>query len=126
MSGFGKRNRPHSAGVGESVPPLGALPPGDTWRGPEPSFRPSIIDIRSIRTGGRSMLVAYLWWAVFGHLGAHRFYVGKAGSGLAMASVHFAGLVLTLIYFVGLVVLIPFYLFVLIDAFRIPGWVRGY
>lgn len=126
MSGFGRRNRPESAGFHADVQPLGPLPPAETWRGSQPSFRASITDVPSIRTGGRSMLVAYLWWFFFGNFGAHRFYVGKPGSGLVLASVHFAGWLLMLVYFIGLVVLIPVWLFVLIDAFRIPGWVRGY
>lgn len=31
---------------------------------------------------GKSRSIAYLWWAIFGAFGGHRFYLGNYGTGL--------------------------------------------
>ncbi|HWF76760.1 MAG TPA: NINE protein [Caulobacteraceae bacterium] len=58
-------------------------------------------------------VVAYLLWFFLGLLGGHRFYLGRAGSGIVI-------LLLT-IFVIGLFISIPW---VLIDAFLIPGMMR--
>ena len=72
----------------------------------------------------KSMLVAYLFWFFLGVFGAHRFYCGKTGSGIAQIVMFGAGCLLTLV-FIGVFVLIALYIWVLIDAFLIPGWIRS-
>ena len=62
----------------------------------------------------KSMGVAYLLWACFGLVGAHRFYLGQTKSGIA-------SLLLWLIPFIGWTILALWWL---IDAFRIPGAVN--
>lgn len=61
---------------------------------------------------GKSALIAYLLWFFFPLLGAHRFYMGRMGTGLAM-------LILTLTAFGAIISLIWWF----VDAFLIPGWV---
>ncbi|MCP1335063.1 TM2 domain-containing protein [Futiania mangrovi] len=71
------------------------------------------------------MLVSYLLWIFLGWFGAHRFYLGRIVSGLIL-------LALTILTFlIGMVTLgfgsflmaIPA-IWVLVDAFLIPGIVR--
>jgi TM2 domain-containing membrane protein YozV len=129
MSGFGKRNRPvadfdrsitlpgFSSGPATAV----AFPDIEAYRTPpmtEASWQRG--------SGGRSMFMAYLLWLFFGNLGAHRIYVGRHASALGLAALSIVGWLLMIVYFLGLIILVPVWLFVLIDAFRIPRWVRGY
>ena len=61
----------------------------------------------------KTALVAYILWFFLGLFGAHNFYLGRTGVAVAQ-------LILSLII-VGLVVTI---IWVLVDAFLIPGWVQ--
>lgn len=73
----------------------------------------------------KSMVLAYLLWWFLGTLGAHRFYLGRTGSAVAM-------LIITLISFPLALLLIGYVGFALIgvwwlvDAFLIPGMVRSH
>lgn len=70
----------------------------------------SLIEQR-VANDGPSTAVAYLLWFFLGWIGGHRYYLGRPGS----AVVQF----LTVLMFgVGLI-------WVLIDAFLIPGMIRG-
>lgn len=75
----------------EDIPPREAIPysspggypyPGDAGAGyrPYPNYRPGY----DPNASDKSRLVALLLCWFFGILGVHRFYVGKAGTGLAM------------------------------------------
>lgn len=61
----------------------------------------------------RNLVVAYLLWFFLGVFGAHRFYFGKTGSGVAMLLL----VVLTL----GIGSLVTA-IWALVDAFLMPGW----
>lgn len=71
----------------------------------------------------KSMVLAYLLWWFLGAFGAHRFYLGRTGSAIAM-------LLITLCSFVLVFILIGVFGFVaigiwwLIDAFLIYGIVN--
>lgn len=73
--------------------------------------------------GKKSVGIAYLFWFFLCFVGAHRFYLGKTGSAVAM-------LVLTLASFVLMIVGVGFLIFgavgiwALVDAFLIPGMVQ--
>ena len=67
--------------------------------------------------------VAYVLWFFLGGLGAHRFYLGSTGPAIVQLIMFVLGW-LTVILFVGFLLLIPLGIWVLVDAFLIPGMVR--
>jgi TM2 domain-containing membrane protein YozV len=73
----------------------------------------------------RSMGISYLLWFFLGGFGGHRFYNGKTGSAIAQLVLTLIGIVLSLIA-IGVLILLPVAIWVLVDAFLIPGWVRDY
>jgi TM2 domain-containing membrane protein YozV len=71
----------------------------------------------------QTLLAAYLLWAAMGLFGAHRIYCGRIMSGLAQFALSACLLLLGLA--IEFYVIIPAALWVLADAFLIPGWVRS-
>jgi TM2 domain-containing membrane protein YozV len=67
--------------------------------------------------------VAYLLWFFLGEFGAHRFYLGKTGSAIAMLSILLISIPAALII-VGYVGLFAVFVWWIVDAFLIPGWIR--
>jgi TM2 domain-containing membrane protein YozV len=61
----------------------------------------------------KSAVVAYILWFFLGMFGAHNFYLGRKGVGIAqlLLTISLIGSLITLVW-------------VLVDAFLIPGWVR--
>jgi TM2 domain-containing membrane protein YozV len=72
----------------------------------------------------KSALVAYVLWFVVGTLGGHRFYVGKTGSAIAILALTIIGIISSFIG-IGLILLLIMGIWVLVDAFLIPGWIRN-
>jgi TM2 domain-containing membrane protein YozV len=62
----------------------------------------------------RSVLVAYLLWFFLGLFGAHNFYLKRTGIAVVQ-------LILTITVVGSAVTLI----WIIVDAFLIPGWVRN-
>jgi TM2 domain-containing membrane protein YozV len=62
----------------------------------------------------KTAMVAYLLWFFLGLLGGHNFYLKRTGVAVAqlILSLTMVGLVITIVW-------------VLVDAFLIPGWVRN-
>jgi TM2 domain-containing membrane protein YozV len=73
----------------------------------------------------KSAGVAYLLWLFFGGIGAHRFYAGKIKTGAVILLLTVLGIATAFIG-VGLIFIVVVGLWVLIDAFLIPGWIRNY
>jgi len=73
----------------------------------------------------KSMGVAYALWFFLGGLGAHRFYLGKTGSAVGMLVLAFASVLLTFVL-VGVFGFIALSIWIIVDAFLIPGWVNSY
>jgi TM2 domain-containing membrane protein YozV len=73
----------------------------------------------------KSVGVAYLLWFFLGGFGGHRFYAGKTGSAVAQLLLMLVGIV-TLVVAVGAFLMFAVGVWVLIDAFLIPGWIRNH
>jgi TM2 domain-containing membrane protein YozV len=71
----------------------------------------------------KSATVAYLLWFFLGMLGAHRFYLDRSGSAVAQMLITFMSWLL-LFVFVGIFTLAAVGMWVLVDAFLIPDWIR--
>lgn len=74
----------------------------------------------------KSMAVSYLLWIFLSGFGAHRYYHMRVGSGLAQLGLFVVGFVLTPIAGIGLILILPAVVWVIVDAFLIPGWVRDH
>ena len=71
----------------------------------------------------KSAGVAYLLWLFLGGFGAHRFYLGETGTAAAQLILFILGW-LTLVVVVGFFLLGAVGVWLLVDAFLIPGIVR--
>ncbi len=70
----------------------------------------------------KSIGVAYVLWFFFGGLGAYRFYLKKTGSAVTMLVITLVSALLTIVV-IGIVGLIAMGIWVIVDAFLIPGWI---
>ena len=70
----------------------------------------------------KSMVLAFVLWLFLGGLGVHRFYLNRR-HGLTILLLALVGVVFSA-FGIGLLLLFPVFVWVLIDLFRIPGWVR--
>lgn len=113
-------------GYGAPQPGYGAPQPG--YGGPPQGYGPGpyggpnqmLYDAQK-----KSVGVAYLLWVFLGGFGAHRFYLGQSGTGAAMLILCLVGIVTSLIL-VGILLLIPLWIWIIVDAFLIPGMARDY
>jgi TM2 domain-containing membrane protein YozV len=71
----------------------------------------------------KSTGVAYLLWLFLGGFGGHRFYLGRTGSAVAILLLTIVGIV-TAVIGVGIVILLGTGIWILVDAFLIPGMVQ--
>lgn len=73
----------------------------------------------------KSLLIAYLLWWFLGAFGVHRFYLGRVASGIFMLLLSVVSGVLTLVLvgYLGLALIAAWWF---VDAFLIPGMVRGH
>jgi TM2 domain-containing membrane protein YozV len=86
------------------------------------STQEQILIEQRITNEAKSATIAYVLWFFAGGLGGHRFYLGHTGSAVAMLVLTILG-VLTLVIFVGFLLLAIVAIWVLVDAFLIPGMV---
>ena len=70
----------------------------------------------------KSMVVSYLLWFFLGMLGAHRFFLDQRNGAIAQLALFLVGLVTSFIG-VGIIILGGLAIWVIVDAFLIPGWV---
>lgn len=68
-----------------------------------------------VKNQGKNMIVAYVLWYFLGVFGAHRFYMKKTGSAIAM-----------LILSITLVGMIVTGIWVIVDVFLVHAWVRDH
>lgn len=71
---------------------------------------------QQVANRSKTMLISYVLWFFLGGFGGHRFYHGKTGSAVGL-------LVLTILT-AWFTFDIPTLIWVIIDAFLIPGWVK--
>ncbi|MCA1407323.1 TM2 domain-containing protein [Ensifer sp. IC3342] len=71
----------------------------------------------------KSTVVAYLLWLVAGGIGAHRFYMGRVGSGVGMLALLVIGAVTAGIG-IGALFIVALGVWLLVDLFLIPGMIR--
>lgn len=71
----------------------------------------------------KDMTVAYLLAIFLGGLGIHRFYLGHTGVGVTMLILSLVGWATTWL-FVGFALLAALYIWLIVDLFLIPGYVR--
>ncbi|MHC4992404.1 MAG: TM2 domain-containing protein [Planctomycetota bacterium] len=74
-------------------------------------------------SSSKSATVAFLLWFFLGGFGAHRFYVGKTGSGLGMLGLAIGSMVLSVVV-IGLLGYPVLFVWWLIDAFKINRWIE--
>lgn len=81
--------------------------------------------LMAFEAGKKSMGVTYVLWLLLGGLGVHRFYTGRVASGVGMLVLNLMGW-FTLVAVVGVFLLAALGVWLLVDAFLIPGWVRSH
>jgi TM2 domain-containing membrane protein YozV len=86
------------------------------------STQQQILVEQRVSNEAKSALVAYLLWFFLGPFGAHRFYLARGGSGAAMLILFIVGLA-TLVIFIGIPLVLGVLIWLLVDAFLIPGMV---
>ncbi|GGF66115.1 hypothetical protein GCM10007301_27240 [Azorhizobium oxalatiphilum] len=88
------------------------------------SVQQQILIEQRVTNEAKSTGVAYLLWFFLGGLGAHRFYLGRTGSAVAQLVLCLIGWI-TVAIAVGFFILAGLYIWVLVDAFLIPGMIQG-
>lgn len=86
------------------------------------STQEQILIEQRVTNDAKSVAAAYLLWFFLGTLGAHRFYLGRTGTGVAQLLLLVVGW-LTLAIVVGGVLLIALCIWWIIDAFLIQGMI---
>jgi TM2 domain-containing membrane protein YozV len=72
----------------------------------------------------KSTGAAYLLWFFLGGIGGHRFYLGRIKTALLMLIISILGWLTIFAYGLGLFLLVPLGIWVLLDAFLIPGMIQ--
>ncbi|MBB4006968.1 TM2 domain-containing protein [Allorhizobium taibaishanense] len=86
------------------------------------STEQQILIEQRVTNEAKSMGGSYALWFFVGYLGGHRFYLGRKGSAITMLLMTIVGWLLAVVG-VGLILLAAVGLWLLIDAFLIPGMV---
>ena len=75
------------------------------------------------RPAPKSPVAAYLLWFFLGSFGAHRFYLGRKGSGFGMLGLCLGSLVLSAVV-IGLIGYPILFCWWVVDAFLISKWLQ--
>jgi TM2 domain-containing membrane protein YozV len=74
----------------------------------------------------KSIIISYLLWFFVGAFGGHRFYNGRSTTAIVQLLMCMVGFTFAFVFGIGLLLLIPLGLWLLLDAFLIPGWVTAH
>lgn len=103
--------------------------PGGTLAGELTHSAPPTV--RTVFVREKSMMVAYALWFFACQLGAHRFYLGRTGSAAGMVCLWLGSLAVIVTsgfniasMGIGLIALLASFIWMIVDAFLIPGMVR--
>ena len=77
----------------------------------------------AFESGKKSSGICYLLWFFLGGFGAHRFYLGRTGSAIAMLVISIVSWILIFVA-IGALGFIVIGIWWIVDAFLIPGIVR--
>jgi TM2 domain-containing membrane protein YozV len=87
------------------------------------STQERILIEQRIANDAKSIVVAYLLLIFFGGFGAHRFYLGRTGSAVAMLLLFIVGW-LTLVVVIGFALLLVVGIWAIVDIFLVPGMIQ--
>ena len=73
--------------------------------------------------GSKSTVTAYLLWFFLGGFGAHRFYMGRKGSGFGMLGLCIGSVILTPLV-IGLITFPALLVWWVVDAFLLNNWLK--
>ncbi|PTM56505.1 TM2 domain-containing protein [Desmospora activa] len=73
----------------------------------------------------KSTGAAYLLWFFLGGFGVHRFYIDRVGTGVIMLTLELLGWMTIWIFGLGLIFLIPNWIWWIVDAFLLHGYVQN-
>jgi len=93
--------------------PPGTVSPVSVPHVPQPGLSADTRAMMLFEANKKTALVAYILWFFVGLFGGHNFYLNRKGVAIAqlILSVTILGMLITLVW-------------VLVDAFLIPGWIR--
>ncbi len=74
----------------------------------------------------KSIMLAYILWIFLAYFGAHRFYTKNIGSAIAQLLLTITGWILLFVGGIGFIILLPLSIWLLVDAFLIPRWIRSH
>jgi len=109
---------------GQQMPAYGAAPgyaPAQGYAQAQPMS--DVARMMQYDAGKKTALIAYLLWWFLGWLGAHRFYLGQTGIAVGQLVLFFVSLILTFV-FVGLLGFVALGIWLIVDAFLIPGVIQ--
>ena len=87
-------------------------------------WRKPLVEAPSVTQGQKSTGVAYLLALFLGMTGAHNFYLGRVGPAVGMLVLWLLGL-FTTAFFIGGVFFLAVGIWLIVDLFLIPGYVRS-
>ena len=114
----------HGSPTSYQYPVIPSTPSDLAPRASEPNQLAHVVQAEAYASSMRKETsVAYLLWFFLGEFGAHRFYLGKSGSAIAMLLIVLISIPLAFV-FVGYFGFFTVFVWWVVDAFLIPGWIR--
>ena len=86
------------------------------------STEQQILIEQRVTNEAKSTVVAYVLWVFLGWFGAHRFYLGRTNSAIAMLALSIVGF-MSMVILVGMFLLAAVAIWLVVDACLIPGMI---